>query len=219
MTLVEFAVRNQVVPRIIESSYQLVPAERISLFMVDEMVGSSSSINYLNSQATDAAEYYSPAPSSSSSPADVAFRRTLPGRSGSDADSGEPPSQLSQHAKKAESTDEDEDDDIGHALESPSIVDNNEALSITSEQLGSHSRSRRSMFESQDLHASIDTSSSQSVGGGSGGMNQRELVCVVSKDVSMQGLRIAWGAGLVGHVAMTGRSLNIRDAYAYVCDF
>eukprot|EP00455_Lapot_gusevi_P026189 TRINITY_DN2765_c0_g2_i2.p1 TRINITY_DN2765_c0_g2~~TRINITY_DN2765_c0_g2_i2.p1 ORF type:complete len:705 (+),score=207.60 TRINITY_DN2765_c0_g2_i2:54-2117(+) len=44
--------------------------------------------------------------------------------------------------------------------------------------------------------------------------SQKELVCVVSKDENFKGVRIPWGSGIVGHVALTGRSLNIHDAYS-----
>jgi GAF domain-containing protein len=39
----------------------------------------------------------------------------------------------------------------------------------------------------------------------------KELVCTVSKDPAMIGMRIAWGDGIVGHVGLTLKSLNIGD--------
>jgi len=30
----------------------------------------------------------------------------------------------------------------------------------------------------------------------------------------MEGVRIPWGTGIVGHVALTAKSVNITDAYA-----
>lgn len=48
-----------------------------------------------------------------------------------------------------------------------------------------------------------------------GNANLRKcLVCVVSKDENFRGARIDWGSGIVGHVAATGRPLNISDAYS-----
>jgi len=41
----------------------------------------------------------------------------------------------------------------------------------------------------------------------------KDLVCVVSKDKVFHGQRIAYGQGIVGHVALTRRSLNIPEAY------
>ena len=41
-----------------------------------------------------------------------------------------------------------------------------------------------------------------------------ELVCQVSKDTFFQGVRMAYGHGIVGHVALTRRSLNISNAYS-----
>lgn len=42
---------------------------------------------------------------------------------------------------------------------------------------------------------------------------QKEIVCIVSKDSNFVGTRIAWGSGIVGHVAMTRNPLNIHNAY------
>lgn len=44
--------------------------------------------------------------------------------------------------------------------------------------------------------------------------HDKELVCIVSKDKQMLGMKLQWGAGIVGHVAMTLKSLNITDAYS-----
>lgn len=41
-----------------------------------------------------------------------------------------------------------------------------------------------------------------------------ELVCQVSKDPFFQGVRMGYGHGIVGHVALTRRSLNIVNAYS-----
>jgi GAF domain-containing protein len=41
----------------------------------------------------------------------------------------------------------------------------------------------------------------------------KEIVCIVSKDSNFVGTRIAWGSGIVGHVAMTRKPLNIHNAY------
>jgi len=41
-----------------------------------------------------------------------------------------------------------------------------------------------------------------------------DLVCQVSKDPLFQGARMGYGHGIVGHVALTRRSLNIVDAYS-----
>ena len=41
-----------------------------------------------------------------------------------------------------------------------------------------------------------------------------ELVCQVSKDPFFQGVRMSYGHGIVGHVALTRRSLNIVNAYS-----
>lgn len=37
----------------------------------------------------------------------------------------------------------------------------------------------------------------------------KTLVCIVSKDENMRGMRVPWGAGIVGHVGLTLKSLNI----------
>jgi hypothetical protein len=42
----------------------------------------------------------------------------------------------------------------------------------------------------------------------------QELVCAVSKDKSYQGARMSMSHGIVGHVAFTRRSLNIKNAYS-----
>lgn len=44
--------------------------------------------------------------------------------------------------------------------------------------------------------------------------HSREIICRLSRDEQMKGLRIPAGSGIVGHVALTGRPLNIPDAYA-----
>ena len=41
-----------------------------------------------------------------------------------------------------------------------------------------------------------------------------ELVCTVSKDPFFQGVRMGYGHGIVGHVALTRRSLRIDNAYS-----
>ena len=43
--------------------------------------------------------------------------------------------------------------------------------------------------------------------------NKKCLVCVVTKDECFKGARIQWGAGIVGHVALTKKTMNISDAY------
>ena len=55
-----------------------------------------------------------------------------------------------------------------------------------------------------------------SVGGNSSAVASNELVCVVSKDVAMQGTRVPIGVGLVGHVALVGKSVVISDAAKFV---
>ena len=51
---------------------------------------------------------------------------------------------------------------------------------------------------------------SGATGEGEAQIVKKELVCIVSKDESMRGMRVQWGAGIVGHVALTLKSLNIR---------
>ncbi len=43
---------------------------------------------------------------------------------------------------------------------------------------------------------------------------RQELVCIASKKESILGLKLAIGEGVAGNVALTGRTVNIKDAYS-----
>lgn len=149
---------EKVVPRIIEASYQLVNAERISLFIVADNHHHYGS----NGNGNGGADHH---------------------RSGS------------LHSQE-------EDEETNNVYES-----------------GAHSRSGAHRRDDSVGHglasaASLSTPDGTGASASPSSSSKRELVCVVSKDENFKGARIAWGAGIVGHVALTGRSLNIADAYS-----
>jgi GAF domain-containing protein len=97
---------------------------------------------------------------------------------------------------------DDDDEDIGNPVIGST---DSHALSLTAVAAAASNSA---------LASSSSSSSSSSSTSSSALAAKKELVCVVSKDEKFKGARIAWGAGIVGHVALIGRSLNIADAYA-----
>jgi GAF domain-containing protein len=140
---------GKVVPRILEAAYQLVPAERISLFLVEDPTRA-----LLQPDGREARDDTIPLSADAST-----VSETISDPASATTPSTAPPSQLLSRLS---------------SCVSPVPVDSSQS----------------------DIRLT------------------RHLICVVSKDERFRGARIPWGSGIVGHVAATGKSVNIIDAYS-----
>ena len=171
---------DQVVTRIIEASYSLVNAERISFFMVEDVipgtgddalsvVGGASNGNRMSMRSTTN--------SNNNNNGGNRFSNDF--------------SQWNNGRNKPSASSDNEDG---------VSVDKRQSVVLNDPKIGMRDSVRRS--SSKNLFDMAGPA--------------KEIVCHISKDHGFEGTRIPWGHGIVGHVALTCKAVNIKDAYTDV---
>jgi hypothetical protein len=173
-----------VVPRIVEASYKLVDAERITLFTISGTGGGGGGGGGGSGGKGN-------------------------GGGGSGGVSG-----VMQAVHHYDDVFDDDDGDYNNAIRVNVSLDDekDELKSLRANVLRLNSSKQNSALKlkAKQTEKGGDTSG-ENANNGNGGEN-RHLVCRLSKRGTLDGVTVPWGTGIVGHVALTLKSLNITDA-------